>query len=93
MIQEKTQIAVGNILWLRRLASDTPTPSRRYHTDSDDSDYSDPTSDRLFKELEDEYEALGLERGCCDHPCIVIDLLDGWHADDSKVSVCVVSVL
>lgn len=38
-------------------------------------------------------QRLGLDQGFCNHPCVVVDMLDGYNADEERVSVCIVSAM
>jgi hypothetical protein len=79
----KADIKVGDILWLRRLPHDYG---------DDDYDIYDVFAGLDAGEADTSYEAQGLDRGFCNHPCIVVDLMDGKDGDDTKVAVCIVSV-
>jgi hypothetical protein len=90
MFHTKAQLTIGDILWLLLLPGDNPKLRRHaYYSDKSDSDDVDPVSIAVRAK----YVALGLDRDFCDHPCVVVDLLDGRNGDETRVSVCIVSVL
>ena len=104
MMMTKDQLNVGDIVWFRRVDGDDPPPIRRYQSfrsfflddyDSDESYFtedSDPPQERVSPEREAQYQALGLNRGNTNHPCVIIDLLLGRNGDPLKVCVCIVSI-
>lgn len=99
MMLKKTDLNVGDILWLPLLPSDhaaTRIQRNTYHYDNDGFDRLFDSPSPVSQAIKDKYTAIGLDRDFCDHPCIVTDLLDGTNAtgsNESKVMVCIVSVL
>lgn len=99
MVKEKTDLSVGDILWLPLLPGDSSgTGIQRnldhYYCDEFDRFHNSPSP--VSEAVKARYTAMGLDRDFCDHPCIMTDLLDGTNGTDSnesKVMVCIVSVL
>lgn len=101
----KAQLSIGDIVYLGQIPGDIVKPKTRYHNyrsfEFGGSDLhegymthdSPPPKEKISEELKNSYTVIGLERGFCDHPGIIIDLLTGSDGDDSKVVVCSVSVI